>query len=453
MAFKTQFASAIGRNSQLLLKRFTSGGTSLPGKLAASIDPDILAHLGAEYQVIIITGTNGKSVTTALTVNILREAFDHVMTNDSGSNMLQGVISSFIADSKAAKKVTGKKIAVLEVDEASLRHVTKHIKPLLILTTNIFRDQMDRYGEIYTTYDYILQGAAQSPDTTLLMNGDAPIFSSRDTVNPRQYFGFYNDDKSADLLADNNTDGIICPQCEQVLHYHAITYANLGDFYCPNCGFSRPKLSYGVDDIIELTPESARFSMDGYPYEIGVAGMYNVYNALAAYSIGRYLGVSQAQIQHALKNSQRMFGRQEALAVEGHDLRINLIKNPVGLNQVVDLVALEKEPFTLITLLNDQPADGQDISWIWDGNFEELAQLNNITEGYIGGSRVDDLATRLEVAGFNNQQLERVADSKAAIQAVKEAKNEKVYLLTTYTAMLDLRKDLANQGYVKERMH
>lgn len=449
MKFKSQLATVAGRTSQQLLKRFTSGGTSLPGKIAQKIDPEILKSLGENYRVVIITGTNGKTVTTALTVNILKQKFDHVMTNNSGSNMLQGITSSFIEDSGNKSK---DKVAVLEVDEASLRHITEHIKPEVILTTNIFRDQMDRYGEIYTTYDFILQGAAKAKDAILMQNGDAPIFSSRKVENKQVFFGFNTEDQSKDFLADNNTDGVICPNCEHVLHYHSITYSNLGDFFCPNCGFHRPELTYQVNEINALTPESASFTIDGYQYSIPVAGLYNVYNALSAYSLGRYFGVSQDDIARGLQGAKRIFGRQEAINVEGHDLRINLIKNPVGLNQIIELCLLEKAPYTLISVLNDRPADGQDVSWIWDGNFEKLAAMENIEATYVAGLRVADLSKRMTVAGFNEDQLVQLDDPKAIIETVKNAPTEKVYILATYTAMLAIRKELAELGYVKERM-
>lgn len=449
MKFKSKLATLAGRTSQQILKRFTSGGTSLPGKIAHRIDPEILKSLGENYRVVIITGTNGKTVTTALTVNILRQQFQHVMTNNSGSNMLQGITSSFIEDSKHKSP---DKVAVLEVDEASLRHITEHIKPEVILTTNIFRDQMDRYGEIYTTYDFILQGANKAKDAILMQNGDAPIFSSRKVDNPQVFFGFDIGNESEDMLADNNTDGVICPNCEHVLHYHGITYSNLGDFFCPNCGFKRPELTYKVDLVNELTPESASFTIDGYRYDIPVAGLYNVYNALSAYALGRHFGIDQESIARGLHEAKRIFGRQEAIDVEGHDLRINLIKNPVGLNQIIELCLLEKSDFTLITVLNDRPADCQDVSWIWDGNFEDLAQMTNIEDTYVAGIRVEDLTKRMKVAGFDEANLVKLDDPKAILEAVKNANTEKVYILATYTAMLNIRKELAETGYVKERM-
>ena len=187
MSIKSLLATAVGKSSLWFLKTFMKGGSSLPGKLALKIDPQILDYLAKDYQVVVVTGTNGKTLTTALTVNILKQEFDHVLTNPTGANMVQGIVSTFLS---AKVKKGEKKFAVLEIDEASLSKVTEYIKPELFVFTNIFRDQMDRYGEIYTTYRLIVEGAAKSPQATILANGDSPIFNSIDTVNPRIYYGF-----------------------------------------------------------------------------------------------------------------------------------------------------------------------------------------------------------------------------------------------------------------------
>ncbi|PKZ23071.1 DUF1727 domain-containing protein [Aerococcus sanguinicola] len=450
MRLKTQLAALAGRASYWGLHTFTKGGSSLPGKIAKKVDPDVLQELAKDYRIVLITGTNGKTVTTALAVNILKQVYPHVLTNPTGSNMIQGITSTFV--SQASTKSGQDKIAILEVDEASLRHVTAQVTPELIVATNIFRDQMDRYGEIYTTYDLILEGAAKTPQARLLLNGDAPIFSSKETANERAYFGFANVNKDEDFLAHYNTDGVICPQCEHILHYHMITYSNLGDFFCPNCGFQRPELQHAVTAIHDLTPDQASFAIDGEDYTIPVAGLYNVYNALAAYSVAKHFGLNHLTIKRGLASAQRIFGRQETIQIEGKEVRINLIKNPVGLNQIIELIKLEKDDFDLITILNDQPADGQDISWIWDGNFEDLAQVDKVQDTAYAGMRAADLKQRLVVAGFDKDQLDPVEDAVSLIKYIKESQSQKVYILATYTAMLELRRALAAEGYVKERM-
>src|SRR5699024_2712546 len=187
MGIRSQLATGVGKTSQWFLKTFFKGGSSFPSKLALKIDPHILDHLAKDYKIVVVTGTNGKTLTTSLTVAILRQEFENVLTNPTGANMAQGIVSTFLS---AKEKKGQKKFAVLEIDEASLSKVTEYIKPELFVFTNIFRDQMDRYGEIYTTYQMILDGAAKSPQATILANGDSPLFHSKETINPQLYYGF-----------------------------------------------------------------------------------------------------------------------------------------------------------------------------------------------------------------------------------------------------------------------
>src|SRR5699024_8395448 len=292
---------------------FTKGGSSLPGKLALKIDPNILGHLAEDYKVVVVTGTNGKTLTTALTVKILQQEFEHVLTNPTMANMIQEIVSTFL-EAKSDKEQ--KKFAVLEIDEASLSKVTEYIKPELFVFTNIFRDQMDRYGEIYTTYQLIVDGAAKAPKATILANGDSPIFNSLPTVNPRKYYGFdHKNDR--EQLAHYNTDGILCPQCQHILHYKMNTYANLGKYYCPNCDFKRPVLDYKLTQLKQMTNTAAEFTIDEQDYAIEVGGMYNIYNALAATAVAEYYGLAPEKIRKGLAYDEKVFGRQEVINIEG----------------------------------------------------------------------------------------------------------------------------------------
>ncbi|HLR92808.1 MAG TPA: Mur ligase family protein, partial [Atopostipes sp.] len=433
--------------TQWFLKTFTNGGSSLPGKVATRINPDLLKELAEDYEVVMITGTNGKTVTTSLTVNILKQKYDHVLTNDTGSNMLQGVVSSFLEDAHNRKKKD--KIAVLEVDEASLRRVTEYIKPKAILVTNIFPDQMDRHGSPEAVYNLILEGAAKAPDSLLMLNGDAPILNSQLTDNPKEYFGFDIEDQRKDLKQP--IEGDTCPKCGTQLQYKTWIYSNLGDYHCPNCDLKRPELSNKVEDIVEMNTESATFLVNGYKFTIPVSGLYNVYNALSAYTIGRYFNVSENEIAKGLNTVNRMFGRQELIEIDGKEVHINLVKNAVGLNEVINLLDLETEDFTLVTILNDNLADGRDISWIQDGDFEKIIKMP-VKDTFVSGTRKEELTDRLVKAGFAYDALKPLEDSKAIIEAIKKAETDKVYILTTYTSMLDLRKELYEQGYVKDKM-
>lgn len=448
MGIRSHFAIAVGKTSQWALKTFFKGGSSLPGKLALKVDPHILDSLAKDYQVVVVTGTNGKTLTTALTVNILRQQFDEVLTNPTGANMVQGIVSTFL---QAKPKKGQKKFAVLEIDEASLSKVTEYMKPELFLFTNIFRDQMDRYGEIYTTYKMIVDGAAKSPNATIISNGDSPIFNSIETVNPRKYYGF-DHEEDCEQMAHYNTDGVLCPNCHHILHYKMITYANLGKYYCPNCDFKRPELDYRLTDMVRMDNVSADFVIDGHEYGIEVGGMYNVYNALAATAVAEYFNVDPDKIKQGLGYDEKVFGRQEVININGKKCTLVLVKNPVGINQVIDMIGLAPYPFSLVALLNANYADGIDVSWIWDGNFENFADMD-IPAVISGGDRHTDMTLRLKVAGIPENKLTETKELPEVIEKIKELPTEHVYILATYTAVLQLRKELAAQGFIKGGMN
>lgn len=443
MSVKSSFAVAVGRSSYWFLHTFMKGGSSLPGKLTNQIDPDILATLGRDYEVVIITGTNGKTLTTALTVKVLQAKYHNILTNPTGSNMKQGIITAFLTHKTGR---SGKKIAVLEVDEANVIEVTKYIKPTAFVFTNIFRDQMDRYGELYTTYKKILAGVAKAPDATIIANGDAPIFNSQSLPNPIIYYGF-NHQQDGERKAPYNTDGVLCPVCNHILHYKFLIYSNLGKYYCPHCGFSRPKLQHSVTALTHLTPTQSQFIVDQQALKINIGGTYNIYNALAAYSVGRYFDIAPDKIAQALDADEKVFGRQEVIQVGTKAVTLILVKNPVGLNQVFNLISLNHKPFSLVTLLNANYADGIDTSWIWDSDFEKMAAQKLLC--YIaGGERVTDIAFRWQVAGVPKDSLIQIKDLDQVAEKIKNLPTQQVYVLATYTAVLQLREKLAAQGFI-----
>src|SRR5699024_4897457 len=276
MSLKSSIAEVAGRSSYWFLHKFFNGGSSLPGKITLKLDSNILQAFSQKYDLVIVTGTNGKTLTTALSVRVLKEKYTQVLTNPTGSNMAQVIVTTFIT----APRPKHKGLAVLEVDEANVVRVCQYITPIAFVITNLFRDQMDRYGEIYTTYDKILAGIKLAPQATIITNGDEQIFNTKSLPNPTIYYGFDHTEKG-DYMAPANTDGLLCPKCQHILHYHLRTYANLGDYFCPHCGFARPQLTYTVTKLTELTPTSSTFELDGQEYRIGIGGLYNIYNALA----------------------------------------------------------------------------------------------------------------------------------------------------------------------------
>ena len=423
-------------------------GSTLPGKLALKFDNNILNTLARDYEVVVITGTNGKTLTTALTVGILKEAFGEVVTNPSGANMISGIATTFLT---AKKGKSGKNIAVLEIDEASLSRICDYIKPSLFVFTNIFRDQMDRYGEIYTTYQMILDAAQKVPTATVLLNGDSPLFNSVTLKNPVQYYGF-DTEKGKPKLAHYNTEGILCPKCQHILKYKLNTYANLGDYICEHCGFRRPELDYKLTELTSLHHNSSEFVIDGQSYHINIGGLYNIYNALAAVSVAQFFGVDPTTIKTGFDKSRAVFGRQETFKIGDKECTLVLIKNPVGATQALEMIKLAPYPFSLSVLLNANYADGIDTSWIWDADFEQVLNMD-IPHMIAGGVRHSEIARRLRVTGYNAEQISEVADLSQVFEQIKNQETKHAYILATYTAMLEFRDLLASHQVVRKEMN
>jgi UDP-N-acetylmuramoyl-L-alanyl-D-glutamate--2,6-diaminopimelate ligase len=230
-----------------------------------------------------------------------------------------------------------------------------------------------------------------------------------------------------------------------------ITYANLGKYYCPNCGFKRPELDYKLTKIKRMDNVSADFTIDDHDYGIEVGGLYNVYNALTATAVAEYYGVAPEKIKQGLGYDEKVFGRQEEFEIDGKKCVLVLVKNPVGLNQVIDMIGLAPYQFSLVSLLNANYADGIDVSWIWDGNHEAFAKMD-IPAVIAGGDRHEDMALRLKVAGIAEDKLTETKDLAEVIEDIKKLPTEHVYILATYTAVLQLRKELAQKGYIKGGM-
>ena len=436
-----------GKSSHFVLSKLGRGST-LPGKLALKFDNDILNTLARDYEVVVITGTNGKTLTTALTVGILKEAFDEVVTNPSGANMISGITTTFLT---AKKGKSGKNIAVLEIDEASLSRICDYIKPSLFVFTNIFRDQMDRYGEIYTTYQMILDAAQKVPTATVLLNGDSPLFNSVTLKNPVQYYGF-DTEKGEPKLAHYNTEGILCPKCQHILKYKLNTYANLGDYICEHCGFRRPELDYKLTQLTSLRHNSSDFVIDGQSYHINIGGLYNIYNALAAVSVAQFFGVEPTTIKTGFDKSRAVFGRQETFKIGDKECTLVLIKNPVGATQALEMIKLAPYPFSLSVLLNANYADGIDTSWIWDADFEQVLNMD-IPHMIAGGVRHSEIARRLRGTGYNAEQISEVADLSQVFEKIKNQETKHAYILATYTAMLEFRELLASHQVVRKEMN
>ena len=430
-----------------LTKTILKGGTTFPGKVALKIDRNILKKVSQGYKVVLVTGTNGKTTTTSMIYNIAKEDGKKVITNNTGANLFPGIVTTFIDNYKFFSK-TEDAYAIIEVDEANLKYITKYITPEIITVTNLFRDQLDRYGEVYTTLNKILEGITLTKDTTLVLNGDESLLGNLDLPNKTVFYGF-NAKINEDTKIDVNADAKFCKFCKAPYEYNHITYNHLGDFYCTGCGFKRAELKYAVNEILDLSPDSSTIRINNLNIEVSQSGVYNIYNALCAFAITKELGVKDESIIKSLENQDSSFGRQESLNIEGKEVKIILVKNPAGYNQALDTLCLNKESFSCAFLLNDNYADGTDVSWIWDVDFEKLHNLN-IDEVFISGLRCYDMAVRLKIAGLEEEKFIIETEFENLTSKIKESTNNKIYILATYTAMINYRKHLYSKGYIKK---
>lgn len=446
ISIKTIISILSAKFTLFLTKTILKGGTTFPGRVALKIDKNILSKVSKGYKVILVTGTNGKTTTTSMIYNIIKESGHPVITNNTGANLFPGIVTTFVDNYKFGSKVKDN-YAVIEVDEANLKYITEYITPEVITVTNLFRDQLDRYGEVYTTLNKILEGIYNVPETTLVLNGDESLLGKLDLKNPVHFYGFdkaVNDNKTIEI----NADAKFCKFCKTPYEYNFVTYNHLGDFYCPNCGYKRSDLMYAVTDIIDINADSSTIKFNDLEVSINQSGTYNIYNGLCAYSIAKELGIDDSVIKKSLENQSSSFGRQETINIEGKDVKIFLVKNPAGYNQSLDTICLNKERFAAAFLLNDNYADGQDVSWIWDVDFEKLTETN-IDEVYISGLRAYDMAVRLKTAGLDPNKFVIEEQYEALTETIKNGSCDKLYILATYTAMINYRKYLHSKGYIK----
>ncbi|MDO5477869.1 MAG: Mur ligase family protein, partial [Clostridia bacterium] len=314
------------------------GGSSLPGKIALKVLPGILKRAAEGYKVIMVTGTNGKTTTSSMITGILENAGYKVVSNTSGANMIDGIVTCFINNYKKGEW------AVIECDEAYTRIVNRFIKPEYMVLTNVFRDQLDRFGEVSNTWGKIKDAIELSPKTKLVANGDLPLFSKIEGDNPIYYFGF----SEGFAKMSDDVEPAFCPECGEKFRYRHITVKNMGDYYCPECGFKRPDCEYLVGELKNVTSESSEITIAEENIKLSVAGLYNIYNALAAFAVTHLMGVPKGLIKAGIEKQQSCFGRDEVIKVGDNSIQISLIKNPTGCDLCIETIALCKEKCNLL---------------------------------------------------------------------------------------------------------
>jgi UDP-N-acetylmuramyl tripeptide synthase len=424
------------------------GGTTLPGKLLWKVDPSAVARLAARLPLgsAVLSATNGKTTTASMTAEILRERA-RLAHNRSGANLVSGVASTLLSADDA-------ELGLFEVDEAALSEVARLVQPRVLCLGNLFRDQLDRYGELELLAERWRALVHElPPETTLIVNGDDPQLG--DLVRERAGIVFGLDDPEHGRGGlQHAADSKYCVRCGTPYRFHAAYIGHLGDYECDACGHRRPPLELAARSVQFTGLESVSFELvmpEGTRrVRLRVPGLYNVYNALAASALARALGASLDEVHAGLERFSAAFGRFERIAIGNRRVLMLLIKNPAGANEAVRTLVVGGSPKLAVVALNDAIADGKDVSWIWDVDFEPLlAQLDRVV---VAGARAPELALRFKYGGFDAAAIEVVPDLERALERGLEltpAEGELV-VLPTYTAMLSLRRIVAARAHVPQ---
>jgi len=425
--------------TKLIKLRGKSKGTSAPGMLAVKICPDFIrcASLSNKKKIITVTGTNGKTTTTGLLAHIAEENGEKIIHNTEGANMLTGIAAALASNTTLSSKSD---YLIFESDEAYLRKLYDYISADYLLITNLFRDQLDRYGELDITFRKIKEAISKNKKLKVIINADDPTLEGIAPDNEKIYFGLsdtefgYQTEKSK--APSENT---ACPKCSEALSYEKRFYAHIGHYKC-DCGYKRVTPKYNArakvyDAYSEITLE---FNGKEEIFTVNLPGLYNVYNALGAIASALELGITPDVIRKAFQTYSSVFGRAQMTEINGVKTLIQLIKNPVGASEVIRQIrGFEKSK--LLIILNDDYADGRDVSWIWDADFEFLSGYKQ--QIIVSGYRAFDAALRLKYAGVDTSLITVEEDIKSAVnRACSITKSDETLLiLPTYTALLKMQ--------------
>ncbi len=435
---------------RLLSRCLHRGGTAMPGRVALKICPDLLRILSKNVRTIAVTGTNGKTTSVRMIERSFQEAGCPCFVNRSGANLMSGIATEFVMNSSLFGKMK-KECAVIECDEAAARVVFGQLQPKIIVVTNLFRDQLDRYGEITHTLSNIREGILNTPDAVLCLNADCSLTASLSLDHLPNSIVWYGINQSAKITGTQNglSDAGYCIRCKTEYEYDYHTYAHLGGFRCPCCGYVRKDPDFAVTGILSMNQDNSDIIMKTPSGEkkvtVNLPAVYNLYNAAAAVAACVSFGLDELPCLSALALFSCGFGRMETFPLGG-GARIILIKNPAGCTQALDYLTHVEGLFSLVICLNDRSADGKDISWIWDADFESLtAKADQIKRIYVSGDRAYDMLVRLKYAGIQEEIMRVIPKYDTIIQYLQSEK-DKIFILPTYTAMLEFRSALVHHS-------
>lgn len=423
------------------LRLLGRGGTDFPGRVALKLCPNVLGVLAKNVTTVLVTGTNGKTTTSRMIEQVLADAGISYFANKSGANLLSGVTAEFAMHAS----LTGKcryDYALIEADEAAFKAISRFVDARVVAVTNVFRDQLDRYGEVSHTLDNIRIGISHSAHAVLCLNADDSLSGSlgEGVDNPVLYYGV--DTPIYKTRVAELSDAPYCLHCKHAYVYDYVTYGHLGGYRCPNCGYRRPQPQVSVARVLVSDAQCSKveFALDGktVPATINLPGGYNIYNAATAMAVAQALELDPTRAAQSLGAFSCGFGRMERFDIRGASLRMILIKNPAGCNQVLNFLTDTAEPFVFAACLNDRAQDGKDVSWIWDVDFERLVAMEQLEKIVVSGVRADDMAMRFKYAGMPTDKIEVIRDYSQLVKSLIQ-EDKPVYIMPTYTAMLGLR--------------
>ncbi|MBD2612753.1 MAG: MurT ligase domain-containing protein [Nostoc sp. ZfuVER08] len=428
------FAVSVAKSVTFIVRSLRLGAASvLPGSIARRIEKRLLQLLSQQVKkgVILIAGTNGKTTTSLLLKTILENTGYRIAHNSTGANLENGLITALLSSTNIVGTLDVD-YAILEVDENIVPKVLTPLQPRIILCLNLFRDQLDRYGEVDTiSKRWTKVISTLPPETVVIPNADDPTLSHLGQQLPQKvlFFGLNEPEHYLEAIP-HAVDSIYCPKCGHSLDYKGVYLSHLGDFTCPKCGFSKSKPSLESSEWPQI-----------------LVGLYNKYNTLAAVTAARELGVDEATIKNTINNFQAAFGRAEDLVINGKKVRILLSKNPVGTNETIRVVTQSTDKTTLL-VLNDRTPDGTDVSWIWDVDTEKLVERGGTL--VVSGDRVYDMALRLRYSEKSPESTLNLIVQEDLRQAIATAlehtpENETLHILPTYSAMLEVREVLTGR--------
>jgi len=419
------------------------GGTAMPGRYALRLCPELLSIVSRGVRTIAVTGTNGKTTSARMIEQAFIDRGMSYFANRSGANLISGITTEFVMNCSLSGKCR-KSYAVIECDEAAAKQVFRQMRPEVVVVTNLFKDQVDRFSDATVTLENIRTALRNSPDSIVCLNADCSLTSHLAKALPNRVVYFGMDASACEKKVPENNDAGKCLDCGGEYAYDYVSYGHLGGFYCPRCGYRRHEADYAVTDILSMDADSSSVVMrilgEKKLVSINQSAMYNIYNAAGAIAGIAEMGLGVQAGLDAAASFKCGFGRMEKFPLGKEGSRMILVKNAAGCNQALEYLKGIKQKFSLVLVINNRTADGTDISWLEDADFEALTALSGtLRHIVVSGDRREEMHSRLIKAGLSESFISMEKDAEALVRWAAEQEHF-VCFMPTYTAMLETRQ-------------